>query len=256
LSRLAQPIRRVAALGVCLTALAGTSAALADSTNPDYPGSVLHVQITGPLQAHKPLTIVASGDNQQHEMYPQAYSLWVYGVDPTKFTQACPASWSDMEDAFDDAPPGAMVKLTALAPTEGTSGTFSHDLAYTPTGYGPLRICAYTAYVEDTAANAVTEVKIAPAGSAQTTSRAPTDRTKPKITRAQNTLTCHPGTWSGTQLRFRYRWFLSNRRAAPIHSGAKLTLTRADMGRSLVCTVTASSTAAKTSVTSPAFTVS
>ncbi len=64
--------------------------------------------------------------------------------------------------------------------------------------------------------------------------------TDPGYARAGDTLTCSPGTWSGTGIAFSYRWLYWWPSGTPAaNAGATRTVLQADVGRWLVCEVTA-----------------
>jgi hypothetical protein len=76
-----------AVLRACVGALAcagvlalAASPALADGTDPDYPGSVLHVTTTGSDVAGKVLTIVATGTNDPSAVVPIDYGLRLFAI--------------------------------------------------------------------------------------------------------------------------------------------------------------------------------
>jgi hypothetical protein len=71
-------MRGVLVARVCAGAVAwAVGPALADGTDPAYPGSLLHVTASGPLTPGSVLTITATGTNVQ----PMGISIFNFGLD-------------------------------------------------------------------------------------------------------------------------------------------------------------------------------
>jgi uncharacterized membrane protein (UPF0127 family) len=147
----------------CVFTLAlAASAALADGTDPAYPGSVLHVTATGPLTPGSVLTITATGTNALTP-YPVHldYGLDLYLVAADAFQTPCATSQGGEEElSINDSP--YVTLLTGDVLNEGESGPFTLSLPITlNNGTGHLMICAYSLYNDfDDAAWATTEVAI------------------------------------------------------------------------------------------------
>ena len=106
---------------MCVCALAlSASPALADGTDPAYPGSVLHVTTTGPLVAGKPLTIVATGTNAPFGT-PIDYGLRLFAIDHKLLPIPCAQGFS-MEETISTDNPQAARLLTFENLNEGLSG--------------------------------------------------------------------------------------------------------------------------------------
>jgi hypothetical protein len=136
-------------------------AALADGSDPAYPGSVLHVAVKGPRVAHRTLTIVATGHNAPDSLDVHvSYGLDVILVDPNRLHGPCRQSYqAELTDIINN--PGDGLLLTYASLNEGVSGSFRIPLRFTPRGHGPMLVCAYSKYITDDAAHASTRAQIA-----------------------------------------------------------------------------------------------
>ena len=129
----------LACVCVCAPALA-SQAALADGTNPAFPGSALHVSIEGPLFTHAHVNVVATGANAP-QSDPILYGLMVFAIDHKQLPVPCSQS-SQIEETTADNDPPAAVDLTPLPGIEGLSGPFTISVPLTLGGPGDLLICA------------------------------------------------------------------------------------------------------------------
>jgi len=142
-----------------------TGPALADGTDPNFPGSVLHVKATGALTPGSILTITATGTNGP----VNGNGTFSYGLDlalvAANALPSCATS-SSAEQTITGNNPRYGSWLTFHVLDEGMSGPFTLTTPVTLNrGTGPVRICAYSVYgVGDDAAWASTEVTIARGG--------------------------------------------------------------------------------------------
>jgi hypothetical protein len=128
---------------VCVGAPAlAAGAALADGTNPAFPGSVLHVSIEGSLVAHAHVSVVATGTNAP-KSEPILYGLKVFAIDHKQLVVPCSQS-SVIEQTTVDDSPQAGVDLTPLPGIEGLSGPFTLSVPLTLGASGDPLICAYS----------------------------------------------------------------------------------------------------------------
>jgi hypothetical protein len=226
-----------AGLGVSLSCLAlSAAAALGDGTAPDYPGSVLHVAVTGPKVADHPVTIVATGSNQMTSLgTPIDYGLVIFLVNPKVLNVPCATSESAEETIAADNTGGAR-QLNFEDISEGESGSFSLSVPFTPGGSGSLLVCAYSEYVTDDAAWASTETTI--------TGGQPAIVAKPRLTRHGRRVSCAHGSWSGDPTTFSYHWKLDARPSADTRSWLQLP---AHGHLTVLCTVTAGNTSGRAS---------
>jgi hypothetical protein len=215
------------------------SRAVADGTAPDYPSSVLHVSVTGPKVANRPVTIVASGSNQMTALgTPIDYGLYLFLVNPKLLPGPCATSEATEEtNISNNTAAGRQLNYEQF--NEGESGPFTIKVPFTPGGGGTLLVCAYSEYVTDDAAWASTEAVV--------TGGAPTNTVRPKLTRHGKRLTCARGSWSGQPSAYSYRWRL-NGKTSPDKQNA-LTLNSKQHG-SAVCTVTAKNASGSKSASS------
>ncbi len=242
------PLRLATVLCIAAATLGVTGPALADGTDPGYPGSVLHVAVSGPLGPGQVLTITGTGTNALANPslgVPISYGLDVFAVDASRLS-AC--DQSENAELTDVTNTGAGRLLTFESLNEGPSGPFSIPLKFTPGGPGHLLVCAYTVYVTDDAAWASTEVQIPPRPSK------PANTRLPRVTIVHNQLRCSQGTWSGNPRSFRYRWLVAHK-PSRLPRRARVLLPRGLRGHRVQCVVTASSPAGASTVTSRAVTV-
>jgi hypothetical protein len=237
-----------ALVSVGLLALAA-SPALADGTDPDYPGSLLHVTTTGSDVAGKLLTIVATGTNAPSAVVPIDYGLRLFAINHKLLPEPCSQSFETEETISSDNPQASRL-LTFEDLNEGLSGPFTISLPITPGAAGDLLICAYSVLVTDDAAWASTEVTIVKAGHGK-----PSVTARPRITRSGDQLRCSRGTWSGKPRSFTYRWLVLHKPGIA-GRGPNLTLSPKLHGRTVQCAVSAKSPAGSATATSHPFKIS
>jgi hypothetical protein len=235
-----------ALFGVCVLGLAA-SPAFADGTDPAYPGSTLHVTTTGPLVAHQPLTIVATGTNAPFDT-PIDYGLRLFAIDHKLLPIPCAQGFSMEETIWEDNPQAGRL-LTFANLNEGLSGPFTISLPITLAGGGDLLICAYSVLVTDDAAWASDEVTVAASATK------PNSTKRPRVTRSGGRLRCSPGTWSGNPTSYAYRWLVPGT-SAPAGRGPSLTVTRKLRGHTVDCSVTASNSSGSATAKSLPFRIS
>jgi hypothetical protein len=241
----------VTALGAALCGL-GASPALADGTDPAYPGSVVHVAVSGPLQAGKVLTITATGANTaQTSLGGPAldFGLEVIVVDPHILKGPCEVSEEkELTDITNVPDGGRLLNFDDL--NEGSSGPFRVSQPYEPAGFGPLLVCAYSKYVTDDAAYATTQVQIKPAAAPHRPAARPRSLGRPMVLVSHGRLSCARGRWDNQPTRFTYRWRIGGGRFGPARTSARLTIPAHSRGRSATCSVTASNARGSAGATS------
>jgi hypothetical protein len=240
--RLTRAVNRLlAAVALSIsTALLSAAPALADGTNPLYPGSVLHVSVTGSLIAGKLLTITATGTNAPDSQgVPIDYGLNLILVDPSKLPGPCfPSFNTELTEITDNPDAGRLLTFETL--NEGLSGPFTIPLYFTPAGSGSLLVCAYSMFVTDDAAYASTQVRIAPPPGPG--ARRPVNTRRPRLTRSGNRLSCTRGSWSGRPTTYSYRWLVGGKANRPSRT-ATLAVSAKVRGRTVQCFVTATNSA-------------
>jgi hypothetical protein len=234
-----------------------------DGTDPAYPGSVVHVAVSGPLQAGKALTITATGTNAADNQLgaPISYGLELIVVDPEIVKGPCEVSEEKEISDITDVPNGGQL-LNFSDLNEGPSGSFKINQPYEPGGFGPLLVCAYSRFVTDDAAYGSTEVHIAPAakgkgkgnggGSHSVTAR-PRSLARPVVARSHGRLRCSTGHWGNRPTRFTYRWKLGSRAFGTARTSSGFTLPGHSRARTVVCSVTASNAKGSAHATSAPF---
>jgi hypothetical protein len=227
--------------------LLGTvSTATADGTSPDYPGSSVHVSISGPEAAGHLLYIVATGSNRMTTLgTPINYGLYVILVDPKLLPGPCASSMeTELNNISSDQSAGRQLNYEQY--NEGESGAFTIKVPYTPGGGGSLLVCAYSEYVTDDAAWGSTTAVIS-GKSSSPGGGAPADTVRPYVTRRGDSLTCARGSWSGHPTSYSFRWRLAGKTSTQKRN--TLTLPAKARGTA-VCTVTARNAAGSRSASS------
>jgi hypothetical protein len=213
-------------------------------TDPAYPGSVLHVSVSGPLQAGKVLTINASGSNvAQTALGGPAldFGLEVIVIDPKILKGPCEVSeQKELTDITNVPNGGRLLNFDDL--NEGSSGPFKVGQPYEPAGFGPLLVCAYSKYVTDDAAYASTQVQIKPAARPRPAGpRArPRSLARPVVRILHGRLSCTRGRWSNRPTRFRYRWKIGSARFGSARTSGRLAVPAHSKGKTVTCAVSAS----------------
>jgi hypothetical protein len=258
-ARKAFSIAAVTALGTALGG-AGASPALADGTAPAYPGSVVHVSVSGPLQAGKVLTITATGANTaQTALGGPAldFGLDLIVVDPQILKGPCEVSeQKELTDITNVPDGGRLLNFDDL--NEGSSGPFRISQPYEPAGFGPLLVCAYSKYVTDDAAYASTQVQIKPADKpapprvSPRPSAPPRSLARPMVRLSHGRLTCTRGRWSNRPTQFTYRWKIGRGRFGSARTKGRVALSAHRQGKAIVCSVTASNARGSARATSRA----
>jgi hypothetical protein len=237
------------ALCACIGALESAAAAVADGTNPSYPGSVLHVSVRGRMVVGQEAQITATGTNaSQGGLGFGSFGLVLFAVDRDALPVACFNS-ENAEATLYENNDRYVNDLTFRALDEGTQGAFSISTGVPLTSPGHWQVCAYSTLVTDTAAWASAEVTIAPARAAR-----PVVTARPRVTRAGGVLRCARGSWSGHPVAYAYHWLVVHRPGVAGH-GQTLAVTRSLRGRTVACSVTATNAGGSTSATSAGFKV-
>jgi hypothetical protein len=235
-----------------------------DGTDPAYPGSVVHVSVSGPLQAGKVLTITATGTNAADNQLgvPISYGLELIVVDPSILKGPCEVSEEkEISDITDVPNSGQLLNFSDL--NEGQSGSFKITQPYEPGGFGPLLVCAYSKFVTDDAAYGSTEVRIAPAakgkprgGVSHAATARPKSLARPVVTRSHGGLRCSRGRWGNRPTQFTYRWKLGSGAFGSPRTSSRFTLPAHSTARTVVCSVTASNAKGSARATSTPFRLS
>jgi len=148
-------------VAVCVGAWA-VGPALADGSDPGYPGSVLHVRTSGPLTPGSLLTITAYGSNVQpgNSLGPYPFILNLFLQNTDILPLPCSTGLNGENDILANNS-GAVKSLGGLL-NEGDSGPFTISLPIRlDNGTGHLQICAYSVYAySDGAAWGSTKVTI------------------------------------------------------------------------------------------------
>jgi hypothetical protein len=225
---------------------AAPAAASADGTSPDYPGSSVHVSISGPEAAGHLLYIVATGSNQMTSLgTPINYGLYVILVNQKLLPGPCASSMeTELNNISSDQ--GAGRQLNYEQYNEGESGAFTIKVPYTPGGGGTLLVCAYSEYVTDDAAWGSTTAAVSGKGSSSG-GGVPDNTVRPYVTRHGDSLTCARGSWSGHPSSYSFRWRLGGKTSTQRRN--TLTLPAKAHGTA-VCTVTARNAAGSRSASS------
>jgi len=136
--------------------------ALADGSDPGYPGSVLHVRVSGPLTPGSLMTVTAFGSNVQpaHSLGPYPFILNLFLQNTDMLPVPCSTGLNGENDILANNS-GAVKSLGGLL-NEGDSGPFTISLPVRlNNGTGHLQICAYSVYAySDGAAWGSTKVTI------------------------------------------------------------------------------------------------
>jgi hypothetical protein len=234
--------------------------ALADGTDPAYPGSVVHVMASGPLTPNSIMTITATGAN--------VAPMSVYGISTFEFGLSlflvsadvlpAPCATTRGVEGFIALNNAQYVHdLTPAVLLEGFSGPFTISVPVTlNSGTGHLMVCAYSVYGDiDDAAWASTEVTIEPAGGSQVAGAKPAATRRPRVTRSGGRLLCSRGSWSQSPASYRYRWLVLHR-TGTVGRGPSLVVGHAVRGRTVECSVTAKNSSGSATATSVPFRVS
>jgi hypothetical protein len=210
--------------------------ATAAGSDPGFPGSRVHVSVSGPTQAGEVLSIRAAGRNlaRVHDGRPIAYGLELIVTDPAILPGPCLSTEAAELTRIASVPGGGSL-LTYGDLDEGAAGPFVIREPYEPIGSGPLEICAYSRWQTDDAAWGQANVTIRPAPRAR-----PRSLARPVVHRTGEVLTCSRGRWTNSPATFGYRWRIGSGREGPERSGARWRIPRAARGHRVQCAVTAS----------------
>jgi len=232
------------ALGAALLLLV-FSAGPAGATG-SYPGETLSLSQVGPAVAGQVTHFTASGDQTDVGDYAGGFNLEVFAkntdTDPT-----CSASYpgeqqSSLSDPYE--------QWIVVGEWQGSATTFSVPFQFVFPRTGQVILCAYSAYITDTAAAASLIVNIS-SGTAPVSR--PTNTTRPRVTDSRGTLQCRRGMWTGAS-RFAYTWRSRNHVVAGARR-SRLRVTKAMERHTVVCKVSASNTAGTTTASSRPFRV-
>jgi hypothetical protein len=185
---------------------------------------------------------------------------------PTSLTTTCPAGYTDAGELASATSQGALVSFDELENYDA-SGNFSNVNAWVPNAAGQFLLCGYTDDgALDTLAIASKLMNITtvpappppppppPVPVPTPHGKKPVNTTKPRVTRAGNTLSCSAGRWSNTPQRYAYRWLVARKVKGGAH-GRTLGSARQLRGHGVQCSVTAANAAGSATATSAPFTV-
>jgi hypothetical protein len=240
---IARRVRLVALLGLFAFMVV---AAPAGATGPTYPGETLTVTQSAPAVVGLETGFVATGQQADIDDDPLGFDFAAL-VKDASVDPACSPSFTEKEaDAVSDP-----TEQWVTAPTlfQGTDPTFSLSFKVNFARPGTFLVCAYSEYLDDTAAAASvtvtvtggttpTPTPIPPKPTPKPTPK-PANTKRPTITRSGERLTCRRGVWSGAPTRYAYAWFVSGRAKTGAHART-LRISRVLRGHRLQCGVTAS----------------
>ena len=223
-------------------------AAPAGATGPTYPGETLTVTQSARAVVDRDTVFVATGQQADIENDPLGFDFAAYvkdaSVDPT-----CSPSYTGEQASSLNDPTEAPVTAPTLF--QGTDPTFNVSFNVDFARAGTFLVCAYSEYLEDTAAAVSLTVKVtAPPNPLLK----PTNTKRPTITRSGARLTCGSGAWSHTPTRYAYAWFIDGRAKTGAHART-LSISRSLRGHRLQCGVTASNATGATTARSNTYRV-
>jgi hypothetical protein len=226
-------------------------AAPAGATGPTYPGETLTVTQSAPAVVDQETGFVATGQQADVENDPLGFDFAALVKDASVDPTCSPSYTEEQTDALSDP-----TEQPVTAPTlfQGTDPTFSLSFKINFARPGTFLLCAYSEYLEDTAAAASVTVRVAPAPPIPKPARKPANTKRPTITRSGARLTCGSGAWSNTPTRYAYAWLVNGRVKAGAHART-LSISRALRGHRLQCGVTASNANGATTARSNSYRV-
>jgi hypothetical protein len=246
----------VACVCVCVGVVAwNPRPALADDgTNPNYPGSTLHIAVRQ-IAATEAL-VTATGTNVPLTLEGQPtlndFELQLFEDNETLLPFPC---YQDYGDELNTAVNNdrAVIDLTQGTVSEGDGGPFTISMPVPLYATGPVRFCAYNSdNFTDTTAWSTADITVG-SGSPGASAR-PAASTRPRVTRSGRLLRCSPGRWSGNPTSYRYRWVVVHK-AGVAGRETSLTVTRRLRGHKVECSVTANNSAGSATATSLPFAV-
>jgi len=246
------------------------SPALADGTNPDYPGSILHVTTAGRTVVGNTLTIIATGSNAATTNpvtgEPATFDFGVQFIDVKRSIISLPC-YADFSSELNlTFRRGAYLLTPTSIPEQPESGPFQPVRYQVPLNGTPGQwlICAYTVNglsggdTQDDAAWASTQIDLLPRSGSTTGQGSgggkPANVVRPSVRRSGGRLQCARGSWSGHPASYRYRWtVLHASGVAGVQSSLAVTSTL--RGHQVECSVTARNTLGTRTATSQPFRV-
>lgn len=217
-------------------------------------GQSFSLRLTGPTTATvgKPFVLTASGTDPTDE---GALYLEIYAI-PASVTTTCPTGYLDAGQLA-GASGGSDVALDQREDLDA-SGNFTNTNAYTPAAPGGVLFCAYTddGATDTLAATSLITNATAGGGAGSAPPPAPhkpVSTARPTVKQSGKTLRCSRGRWTGASS-YAYSW-LVNGRLKHGARGQKLTVTGALKRHLVVCRVTASNAAGRTTASSRALRV-
>jgi hypothetical protein len=184
-------------------------AAPAGATGPTYPGETLNITQSAPAVVGLETGFVVTGQQSDIDDDPLGFDFAAF-VKDASVDPACSPSFTEEEaDALNDP-----TEQWVTAPTlfQGTDPTFGLSFKLNFARPGTFLVCAYSEYLDDTAAATSVTVKVNdPIPPPPPPMPKPADTKRPTITRSGECLTCRRGVWSGAPTRYAYTWFVSGR---------------------------------------------
>jgi hypothetical protein len=219
-------------------------AASAGATGPSYPGETLTLTQSAPAAIGLETGVVATGQQADIADDPLGFDFAAF-VKDASVDPACSPSFTEEEaDALNDP-----TEQPVTAPTlfQGTDPTSSLSFKVNFARAGTFLVCAYSEYLDDTAAATTVTVTVPPPPPPPPLK--PANTTRPTITRSGERLTCHAGVWSGPPTHYGYAWLVSGRGTMGVHAQT-LRVSRVLRGHRVQCGVTASNAAGVTTARS------
>ena len=222
----------------------------AGATGPTYPGETLTVAQSAPAVVGLETGFVASGQQADIEDYPLGFDFAAFVKDASVDPTCSPSYTEEQADSLSDP---TEQPLTAPTLFQGTDPTFSLSLKVNFARPGTFLVCAYSEYLEDTAAATSVTVRVT-GGIIPPPIPKPANTRRPTVTRSGERLTCRPGVWSGAPTGYAYAWFVSGRAKTGAHART-LRISRVLRGHRLQCGVTASNATGRTTARSKSYLV-
>ena len=189
-------LRRVMVVCLGVVAWAPGPALADDGTNPNYPGSTLHITVKQ-IAATEAL-VTATGTNVPLTLEGQPtlndFELQLFEHNETLLPFPC---YQDYGDELNTTVNNdrAVIDLTQGTVSEGDGGPFTISMPVPLYATGPVRFCAYNSdNFTDTTAWSTADITVA-SGSRGAKPK-PAASTRPRVTRSGPRLRCSPGRWS------------------------------------------------------------
>ncbi len=245
-------MKQIGTLALSTLAVWALAAAPAGATG-SYPGETLSLAQSGPAVAGQETTFIATGQQTDVNDYPGGFSLEVFAKN-TNTDPTCSPSYPGEQQASLTDP---YEQWIVVGLWQGPGTTFSVPFKYNFPRTGQVILCAYSAYITDTAAAATLVANITSPGGTGPTGPGPTPPSthhkpvnvhRPSIKRHGKALACGRGSWTGARS-YAYAWLVNGH----LKRGARkqrLAITKALKGRRVACRVTAANSVGRTTASS------